>query len=324
MTQVNNIPNYISSYNSGLLQKRIEEAFSLLSKCSLCPRRCSVNRLKAEAGFCKSGLKPKVYSYLAHHGEEPPVSAEHGSGAIFFSNCNMSCVYCQNYRFSQLGEGREVEIEELADFMLKLQAKGCHNINLVTPTHVMPQILKALSLAIPQGLNIPLVYNTSGYELPEVIQILEGIVDVYLADMRYADNQAALKYSSAADYPRYNQACVKEMHRQVGIADIDNRGVLKSGLIIRHLVLPGGVSGTEKIMRFIAKEISIDTYVSLMSQYFPCYQAAQFSEINRRVSVWEYEQAKLIMEKYNLHNGWLQDGAGPGHFAGTKIEATLE
>jgi len=222
-------PIYLESYHNGRLDKIIEEAFRMLEYCSICPRKCGINRLKNEKGFCKTGLKPKVYSFIAHHGEEPPVSGRRGSGTIFFSNCNMSCVYCQNYEFSQLGEGREVEFEGLAEFMIQLQNMGCHNINLVTPTHVMPQILKALGMAINKGLKIPLVYNTGGYELSEIIKLLEGIVDIYLADMRYADNDMAIKYSLAPDYPKYNQEALKEMHRQVGVVKIDNEGIIERG-----------------------------------------------------------------------------------------------
>lgn len=295
----------------------------MLRFCEICPRRCKVNRLKDEKGFCKTGLKPKVCSFLPHHGEEPAISGERGSGTIFFSNCNMGCVYCQNYEFSQLGQGREVEAEELADFMLQLQKMGCHNINLVTPTHVMPQILKALDMAIAAGLKIPIVYNTGGYELAEVIKLLEGIVDIYLPDMRYADSDMAIKYSSAPDYPKYNQDALKEMHRQVGIAEIDNHGIIKRGVIIRHLVLPDKIAGTDKIMRFIAQELSPDSYISLMSQYRPCYQANKFKEISRRLRAEEYEEAKEAMQKYGLSNGWIQESGGLERFAGTNIKPSV-
>ena len=204
-------PIYLEAYHSGRLNHLIEEAFRLLESCSICPRQCKVNRLKGELGFCKTGLKPKVCSFLPHHGEEPPVSGSRGSGTIFFSHCNMACVYCQNYEFSQIGSGKEAGFEELADYMLQLQDMGCHNVNLVSPTHVMPQFLKALSIAIPKGLKIPIVYNTGGYELPEIIKLLDGIVDIYLPDMRYADNVMAIKYSAAPDYPKYNQEALLEM-----------------------------------------------------------------------------------------------------------------
>ncbi|MCX5703894.1 MAG: radical SAM protein, partial [Candidatus Omnitrophica bacterium] len=225
-------PSYLESYNNGRLNKVADAAFKLLESCSICPRKCKVNRLKGELGFCKTGPRPRVCSFMPHHGEEPPISGKQGSGTIFFSHCNMACVYCQNYEFSQLGQGREVDFAQIAQFMLELQSLGCHNINFVTPTHVMPQILKALTLAIPKGLKIPLVYNTGGYELPQIIKLLSGIVDIYLADMRYADSKVALEYSNAPDYPKYNQAAVKEMQRQVGVAKIDSSGIIERGLVI--------------------------------------------------------------------------------------------
>ncbi len=316
-------PSYLESYHNGSLNKIITEAHNMLRFCEICPRRCKVNRLKDEKGFCKTGLRPKVCSFLPHHGEEPPISGERGSGTIFFSNCNMGCVYCQNYEFSQLGQGREVEEEELADFMLQLQKMDCHNINLVTPTHVMPQILKALDMAIAGGLKIPIVYNTGGYELAEVIKLLEGIVDIYLPDMRYADSDMAIRYSSAPDYPKYNQDALKEIHRQVGVAEMDNHGIIKRGVIIRHLVLPDKIAGTDKIMRFIAQELSPDSYISLMSQYRPCYQANKFKEISRRLRAEEYEEAKEAMQKYGLSNGWIQESGGLERFAGTNIKPQL-
>lgn len=316
-------PVYLEAYRNGNLQKNISKAFKLLESCSICPRKCRVNRLNNEKGFCKTGLLPKVCSFLAHHGEEPPVSGASGSGTIFFSYCNMHCVYCQNYQFSQEGEGREATFQELAGYMLQLQNLGCHNINLVTPTHVMPQILKALEIAISQGLKVPLVYNTGGYELAEIIKLLDGIVDVYLPDMRYAHNAMAVKYSAAADYPQYNQASLKEMQRQVGVAQLDNQGIIKRGLIIRHLVLPDNISGTGQIMKFIAEELSTETYISLMSQYLPCYQAGEFKEILRRITYAEYRQAEEDMHKYGLYNGWVQESGGLERFAGTNIKPNI-
>lgn len=262
-----------------------------------------------------------MYSYLAHHGEEPPISGSRGSGTIFFSHCNMACIYCQNYEFSQKnGQGRGVSDQELAEIMLELQKMGCHNINLVSPTHVMPQILAALKIAIEKGLSIPLVYNTGGYELPEMIRLLDGIVDIYLPDMRYADSALAEKLSLAPGYPAYNQASVKEMHRQAGLAQINAQGLINKGLIIRHLVLPGNMSGTEQIMKFIAQEISTRAYISLMSQYTPYYKADQCHGINRRLTLQEYEAAKDCMDKYGLHNGWTQDSGGLERFAGVNIK----
>lgn len=317
-------PSYLESFNNGKLGKTAEEWFHKLESCSICPRKCKVNRLKNELGYCNTGLLPKVCSFLPHHGEEPPVSGNRGSGTIFFSGCNMSCVYCQNYKFSQLGEGREAGFEELAQFMLELQQTGCHNINLVTPTHVMPQILKGLNIAVPKGLNIPLVYNTGGYELPEAIESLRDIVDVYLADMRYAESEMAIKYSDAPGYPKYNQDAVRQMHRQVGIAKFDNQGIIIKGVLIRHLVLPGGISGTEKIMQFIARELSRDSYISLMSQYLPCHKATKFKEISRRITCQEYEDAAAEMRKYGLYNGWFQESHGLERMAGIHIKPSLK
>jgi len=316
-------PSYLNAHRDGVLSKIVNNALRLLESCCICPRKCGVNRMKGEKGFCKIGLKPKVYSFMPHYGEEPPISGINGSGTIFFSGCNMHCVYCQNYEFSQSDVGTEVEFEELADFMLKLQDMKCHNINLVSPTHIMPQILKALSIAIDKGLNIPIVYNTGGYELASIIRLLDGIVDIYLPDMRYAENGAAKKYSIAPDYPKYNQEAVEEMHRQVGIAQIDNQGIINKGLIIRHLVLPNNISGTDKIMHFISSRLSRDTYISLMSQYHPCYKAGDFLELSRRLTLNEYKQAKAMMEKYGLYNGWVQDSGGLDRFLGTNIKPVL-
>jgi len=290
------------------LQNRIEAAYQLLESCRVCPRECGVNRLKDEkSGFCRSGLNPAISSVSPHHGEEPPLSGTKGSGTIFFTNCNLRCVYCQNYPISQLGNGAERTVGELACQMVWLQEQGCHNLNLVTPTHFMPQILKALGIAKERGFNLPIVYNTSGYESIEALQLLDGIVNIYLPDMRYADDAAALKYSSAPHYPEINRAAIKEMFRQVGNLVLDENGVAQRGLIIRHLVLPGGLSGTDGVMKFLAEEISKDVYISLMSQYFPAYRAQEFEEIDRRITPEEYDEAYEIMQKYGLENGWVQE-----------------
>jgi putative pyruvate formate lyase activating enzyme len=313
-------PSYLDAYKSGKLKQIANQLFNSLESCVICPRRCKVNRLNNKIGFCKTAKLAKVYSFICHHGEEPPISGTKGSGTIFFSHCNMGCVYCQNYEFSQLGKGREYTFEELAGVMLNLQGQGCHNINLVTPTHVLPQILKSLELAIAQGLKIPLVYNTSGYELAGIIKQLDGIVDIYLADMRYGDNLIARKLSKAADYVKFNQAALLEMHSQVGGIEFSDDGLIKRGLIIRHLVLPNHCSGTEKIMKFIAQEVSEDTYISLMSQYLPYYLARGYPKINRRLKIEEYEEAKGILEYYKLLNGWIQESYGQERFAGVNIK----
>ncbi len=313
-------PSYIDAFKTNTLQKRAIEAVKMLESCSICPRKCGVNRLKDEQGFCSTGRRAKVFSYFAHHGEEPAVSGTMGSGTIFFSRCNLRCVYCQNYEFSQLKEGNETTPEKLAGFMLSLQEEGCHNINLVTPTHNLAQILEALVLAVEGGLRIPLVYNTSGYELVGSLKLLEGIVDIYLPDMRYANDQAAVKYSNAPQYPKINKQAVKEMFRQVGDAQFDADDIIKKGLIIRHLVLPQNLAGSEEIIAFIAQEISPKSYVSLMSQYFPAFQAFKYPPMDRRITPEEYEGTIELLKKYGLENGWIQESGGLDRFDGTNIK----
>jgi putative pyruvate formate lyase activating enzyme len=313
-------PSYLEAYANGRLAKVVENALKMLESCQLCPRGCKINRLDNKPGFCRIGRNSKVYSYLAHHGEEPPISGSAGSGTIFFSGCNMACVYCQNFEFSQSNSGREVEAKELAGFMLELQTLGCHNINLVTPAHILPQILEALIIAIENGLELPLVYNTSGYDSLETLKLLEGIVDIYLPDMRYADKKCSLKYSAAPDYPEVNRQAIKEMHRQVGTAHFDENEILTRGMIIRHLVLPENIAGTEEILKFISQEISPESYISLMSQYMPYHKATRFKELSRRINIQEYDAATSLMEKYGLYNGWTQEAGGLDQFAGPNIK----
>jgi len=286
--------------------RRIEKAYKLLFPCEVCPRECRVNRLEGEKGFCRSGEEVIVSSYNAHFGEEPPLSGNFGSGTIFFTNCNLKCVYCQNYPISQLGNGNKVSLSELAKIMLALQKRKCHNINLVTPTHFMPQILKSLKSAIKMGLRIPIVYNTSSYDSVNTLKLLDGVVDIYLPDARYADNKIAKKYSDAPNYFEIMKKAMKEMYRQVGDLTVGKTGVARSGLIVRHLVLPEGLSGTKKIMRFITREISPHTYISLMAQYFPAYQAGQFPPLSRRIDREEYREALQAFKEEGLENGWFQ------------------
>ncbi|HDZ77026.1 MAG TPA: 4Fe-4S cluster-binding domain-containing protein [Candidatus Omnitrophica bacterium] len=316
-------PPYIKLYKDGILEKRIKSAYKLLENCSLCPRKCGVNRLKDQKGTCQTGLKAHVSSFFLHQGEEPPISGEDGSGTIFFTYCNLKCAYCQNYKLSQLGEGREVDETELADFMIQLQKQGAHNINFVTPTHVMPQILKALSIAAKSGLKIPLVYNTGGYEEVSVLKLLSGIVDVYLADMRYSNNEMSRKYSQAQNYPLFNQKAVIEMYKQVGNAKINSCGVIEKGLIIRHLVLPNNISGTKDILPFIKDKISPQCYISLMSQYCPYHKAGNYPQINRRVTLEEYQEAIDLMDKLSLSSGWIQESRGLIRFAGENIKPNI-
>jgi len=316
-------PGYLTAFKTKKLHKIVAEAKSHLSSCDLCPRKCGVNRLKGERGFCRTGEHAILCSYFAHFGEEPPISGSRGSGAMFFSRCTLKCVYCQNFQFSQLEEGREVSSKELANYMIELQNEGCHNINVITPTHVMPQILEALLLAIENGLNIPFLYNTSGYERVEILRLLDGIVDIYLPDMRYANSSCAARYSQADDYPQNNFEAVKEMFKQVGTASFDDCDLITRGIIIRHLVLPQNIAGSEVIFSFIAKEISKDTFISLMSQYHPCFEAAQHPPLDREISLEEYETAQDLLKKYGLNNGWIQESGGLKRLSGTHIKRNV-
>lgn len=289
-----------------VLKERRDIAYSYLESCRLCPRECRVNRLRGEKGTCGVDARLWVSSYGPHYGEEPPLSGTNGSGTIFFTYCNLKCIYCQNYTISQLGDGGIVSEEDLANMMLNLERLGCHNINLVTPTHFVPQILSALFIAVEKGLSIPIVYNTSGYDSLEVLKLLDGIVDIYLPDMRYSSEEYAVRYSSAPRYPEINKLAVKEMFRQVGNLVLDKYGVAKRGLIIRHLVMPDDISGTEDVLRFIAEEISKDTYISLMAQYRPMYRAQDFPPLNRRITREEYKRALEIAKNLGLRNVWTQ------------------
>ena len=292
---------YIELYHSGELRARVEAATALLQSCRVCPRQCGANRLQGEAGKCRTERQARVSSYAPHLGEESPLVGRHGSGTIFFTNCNLRCVFCQNYSISQLGEGETVTKEELARMMLSLQDRQCHNINLVSPTHVVPQILEALELAIGLGLHLPLVYNSGGYDSQETLRLLDGIVDIYMPDMKYGDAKAAEELSGIKNYPSVNRAAIKEMHRQVGGLQIDRDGVAQRGLLIRHLVLPSGLAGTEAIVRFISQEISPDTYVNIMAQYRPCYRASDFPSLSRPISAAEYQQAIHLAHRAGLH-----------------------
>jgi putative pyruvate formate lyase activating enzyme len=292
-----------------------------LGRCRICPRRCNVNRIAGEKGYCRAGSRAVVYSYAPHHGEEPPISGRTGSGTIFFSFCNMKCAYCQNYRFSQMDKGREVSAEGLADVMISLQGAGCHNINLVNPTHFVPQIISAIESANSRGLRIPIVYNTSGYELADTLKIMEGVMDIYLPDMRYSDNAAAKKYSDAHDYVEHNRESIKEMNRQVGTLVMDENGVALSGLLIRLLVLPDGISGLSATFNFIKEAIGKDTYLSIMSQYYPTFKAHDYDAISRKITPEEY---KIVVDEallLRLNNAWVQEMPSfDPRFFGTNIK----
>ena len=297
------IPAYEKLEKEGKLAQRVKEAYSIFEHCQLCPRQCGVNRQKGERGFCRAPLKPVIFSAHPHFGEEVSLVGEHGSGTIFFSNCNLRCVFCQNWPISHEGKGKEVQDEDLADIMISLQEIGCHNINLVTPTHVMPNILNATQVAFKKGLRLPLVYNTSGYERLEIVKMLDGIVDIYLPDMKYMDSDQAAKYSAgASDYPEVTKKAIIEMHRQVGEHLTDKRGIALRGLMIRHLVMPNQVAGSEKFVKWVAEALPKSTYVNIMPQYRVEYKAYEYPEISRGITVEEFFEAMEWAEKYGLTN----------------------
>ena len=289
------------------ITKRVTQAKQILKQCVLCPRQCHVNRSTDELSFCESGSEVIISSAGPHQGEEPPISGSKGSGTIFFTNCNLKCVFCQNYQISQQGQGHPITTGELANTMLSLQQQGCHNINLVSPTHFVPQILETLALAIPKGLNLPIVYNTNGYDSLETLKLLDGIVDIYLPDIKYADDQYANEYSGAGNYVKHNRLALKEMYRQIGNLAINNSGIAQKGLLIRHLILPNRLAGTFDCLDFIAKEISKDAFISLMSQYHPSHKAHQHPLINRHLTPAEYKEVVEYAEKLGLENCYIQE-----------------
>jgi len=291
---------YLELYHSGKLGERVDAALSLLESCSVCPRSCNVNRLIVDVGKCRTPREVMVSGYGPHFGEEAPLVGKHGSGTIFFTNCNLRCLFCQNYSISQLGEGQKVGKKELAYIMLFLQAKGCHNINLVSPTHVVPQLLEALELAAGSGLHLPLVYNSGGYDAVETLRILDGVIDIYMPDMKYDNEVTAGDLSDVENYPEINKAAIKEMHRQTGDLEVDGEGVAQRGLLIRHLVLPHGLAGTKNIMNFLSNEVSRNTYVNIMDQYHPCYKAFQIPSLRRRISYVEFHEALSIAREAGI------------------------
>ncbi len=281
-------------------EDNLDTLWKILEECTLCPRRCRVNRFKGERGFCKTGVKPVISSWGPHFGEERPLVGRRGSGTIFFTHCNLGCIYCQNWTISHLGEGEETTTENLSRIMLMLQSEGCHNINLVTPTHQVPMIVESILLAKDRGLDIPIVYNSGGYESLETIKLLEGIIEIYMPDLKYMSEKYSKKYSLAEDYPEVAKSAIKEMHKQVGDLIIDRRGIAVRGLLVRHLVLPDDIAETEKVVRFIADEISLNTYINIMDQYRPCYRAHEFPELSRRISTDEYRDAINIALRVGL------------------------
>ena len=295
-------PAYLLLLESRKLVRRVDAAYHHMQDCDLCARYCHVNRLKTMQGaVCRTGERAVVHSFGPHHGEENPLRGWNGSGTIFFSWCNLRCVYCQNWEISQKGIGREVEPEELADMMLSLQADGCHNINLVSPSHVVAQVIAAVHIAAQHGLRLPLVYNTGGYDSPEALALLDGIIDIYMPDMKYGDSILAREYSKVRNYVAVNQAAVKEMHRQVGDLQLDDEGIAQRGLLVRHLVLPGNLADTDKILAFLANEVSRNTYLNLMDQYHPCYRADEYPLLDHSITMQEYQHALKQAAQHGLH-----------------------
>jgi putative pyruvate formate lyase activating enzyme len=307
-------PIYLRLLETGVLSERARLAHQYLSDCTLCPHYCHVDRLQTSHGaLCQIGEQARVHSFGAHYGEEDPLSGWRGSGTIFFSSCNLHCVYCQNWEISQKRSGRDALPEEIASMMLQLQDQGCHNINLVSPSHVVAQVTAAVLIAAEKGLCLPLVYNTAGYDSPEALALLDGIIDIYLADMKYGDSEAAYKYSWIHNYVEVNHAAVQQMYRQVGDLVVDEDGIARRGLMIRHLVLPGGKAGADQVLQFIAKEISPKTYVNLMDQYTPCYRANEYPPLQRPVDLEEYRLVLDLAEKWGLerldeHRGQMRLG----------------
>ncbi|WP_223922387.1 radical SAM protein [Geobacter sp. AOG2] len=299
--------NYLTLYQSGELLKRVRTAYARLAACDLCPHDCGVNRLRGERGVCGAGAHPAIASANVHHGEEPPISGERGSGTIFLTGCSLKCRFCQNFPISQMGNGETITTKVLADRMLRLQRQGVHNINFVTPTHYLPQILAALYLAIPQGFRLPLVWNSSGYEKVDALALLDGVVDVFLPDMKYVVNETAERFSSAPGYRDHNRPAVREMLRQVGHLELDDEGLAVKGLIIRHLVLPDGLAGTRETLSWIAENLGTETHISLMRQYFPAHLAVDMPSLGRKITDDEYAEAVQALEDFDLENGWVQD-----------------
>ncbi len=306
-------PAYLALDRRGELRRRAEAALERLSHCLVCPRNCGVDRMANKTAACHTGRHARVSSHFPHFGEEDCLRGWNGSGTIFFSMCNLRCVFCQNYDISQAGQGDEVRPERLAQMMIELQARGCHNINFVTPEHVVPQILEALPMAVERGLRLPIVYNTSAYDSLDSLHLMDGVVDIYMPDFKFWDSELSLRYVKARDYPEAARRVIKEMHRQVGDLKFDEDGLARRGLLVRHLIMPGSIAGTQAIMRFLAEEVSPTTYVNVMDQYYPAGRVgpAQFLEINRRITGHELETAMtsaraagLRLDRRRPANGW--------------------
>lgn len=313
-----NYPHYLELFKSGELKKRADELEARLKSCDICPHNCKVDRLAGQRGFCRSAYNPIIASYCAHRGEEPVLSGMCGSGTIFFGNCNMKCVYCQNYQISQdwrEQQKNEYEIAVLEERMLILQDElYCHNVNFVTPSHFIPQIVRALLEAIPHGFHLPLVYNSSGYDSPETIQALDGIFDIYLPDLRYADNKIAKKYSGVPGYVEHARAAIKEMYRQVGNLVLNDEGLAEKGVIVRHLILPERLAGSADSLKWLANDVSPEITVSIMAQYYPMHKAGKYPELARGINAAEYKEVVDLLEKFGLENGWVQEMDAPANY----------
>lgn len=289
------------------MEQNIRKLYQLMEKCSLCPRNCGVNRIKGEKGACRTAKDFKVASVNLHYGEEPPISGEKGSGTIFFTNCNLACVFCQNFPISQLGNGNSITTEQLADKMIDLQNKGANNINLVTPTHVYPMAAETIFIAKQKGLTIPVLSNCGGYESKQVLELMEPFIDIYMPDMKYSSNENAKKYSKIDNYVENNRTAIKEMYRQKGILKFDADGLAAKGILIRHLVLPNNIAGSKEIFNFVATEISQDTYMSVMAQYHTANISHTIKELNRKITQEEYDKVLEDFNSAGLYNGWLQE-----------------
>jgi putative pyruvate formate lyase activating enzyme len=304
-------PRYLELFRTGELARRADALYQRLAACDICPRECAKNRLEGKKGHCDAGLLPRVASVCAHNGEEPVISGIKGSGTIFFGNCNMGCVYCQNYQISQdplAQKKNEVSVSVLTEKMLYLQDElHCHNINLVTPSHFVPQIVQALVEAVPKGLRIPLVYNTSSYDSLKTLKKLDGIINIYLADIRYASNELARKYSRARNYVDHARAAIIEMQRQVGDLVVDENEIAQRGLIVRHLILPNDIAGSEESLTWLVKEVSPNVAVSVMAQYYPANKAYKYHDLKRKITAEEYQKATALVEKLGIENGWVQE-----------------
>ena len=305
------VPSYLALLGSGEFHRRVEALEAMLASCTICPHDCGNNRLNNEISRCYSGYLPIVSSYTPHFGEEPALVGTHGVGNIFFGNCNLRCVYCQNYLISQNYKeerNHEVSIERLAEMMIELQEKGCHEIGFVSPTHFVPQIVKAVEIAAAHGLQLPLIYNTNAYDSVEVLRLLDGVIDIYLPDLKYMDAQMGYQYSKIKEYPRHAQAAIKEMHRQVGSAlVIGDDGLVKRGLIIRHLVLPNDIAESKKALTWVKSELGGDTTLSVMAQYFPTHKALTTPLLNRKVRQSEYEKVIALLDALQMETGWAQE-----------------